>query len=233
MSNILIVEDNYEIVEILKDPLGTAGYTLIHSPSIKDAKTKTSFEKLDLILLDINLPDGNGIDFCKELRQNSTIPIIMLTARKDEIDRILGLEFGADDYIVKPFSPREVVARINAVLRRHKWDSEGKNKNDNAKIYSYAGLYLDEDRRELILDSKNISLTNTEFRLVKTFLKRPGIVFSRNELIELVWDGAFISDRVVDSIVSRLRRKLGKLPNGKPRITTVHGTGYKLTEIEK
>ncbi len=232
MNEILIVEDSYDIVEILKSPLTNAGYNLTHSSSIGEAKEKLLSQNFDLILLDINLPDGNGIDFCKILRNDSTIPIIMLTAQKDEIDKILGLEFGADDYIVKPFSPREVVARINAVLRRQNWGAEKKDEqNQTNKIYSYAGLSLNEERREVTVDSKNISLTNTEFKLVKTFLRRPGVVFSRNELIDLVWDGAYITDRVVDSIVSRVRRKLGNLPNGKPRISTVHGAGYKLTKI--
>lgn len=236
-GTILLVEDEKEIADLLLLPIKESGFNLIHCDRLSKARETFEKERFSAILLDINLPDGNGIDFCREIRSKSHVPILMITAKRDEIDRILGLEFGADDYIVKPFSPREVTARIKAVLRRTDWDKADNHDNkdtghgDKENILNYAGLKIDYGRQEVSVDGVLLSLTKTEFDLVSTFIRRPGMVFTRDKLIEQVWEGTFIQDRVVDSVISRLRRKLGNLPDGRPRIKTVHGAGYALTEV--
>jgi DNA-binding response OmpR family regulator len=231
MGQILLVEDAPEIAEMLELPFRSDGHELVSAGTLKDARALLNMTDFDAILLDLNLPDGNGIDLCREVRADSTIPILIITAKRDEVDRILGLEFGADDYIVKPFSPREVVARVNAVLRRQKWSNGGKKENAPKDILEYMGLFADTVKREIRIDGKPVSLTRTEYQLVITMLRRPGMVFSRDQLIDMVWEGNYIQHRVVDSVISRLRRKLGKLPDGQPRIKTVHGVGYALAEI--
>ncbi|NPA24603.1 MAG: response regulator transcription factor [Deltaproteobacteria bacterium] len=232
-AKILLVEDEIEIARTLEMPLAEAGFTLLHCLNLDSARKTLAVESLAAILLDLNLPDGNGIELCREIRRESTIPLLIITARRDEIDRIVGLEMGADDYIVKPFSPREVVARVTAVLRRQGWGSgDGSNPDDGENVITYGGIEVDEDRHQVMVDGRSISLTKTEYRLLLTLLRRPGQVYTREQIIEMVWDGAYIVDRVVDSVVSRLRRKLGTLPDGRARIRTVHSVGYSLTEPE-
>ena len=229
MGNVLLVEDEAGIAQSLKTPLDLGGYHLIHALTIKEAWDAFKREDLDAILLDLNLPDGNGIDFCREVRKESSIPILMLTARRDEMDRVLGLELGADDYIVKPFSPREVVARINAVLRRRSWERKN-NANKEEEIITHCGITIYKDRREVSVEGRRVQLTRTEYKLLSMLMERPGMVFSRDQIVDGVWEGNFIIDRVVDSVVSRIRRKLGKMKNGKHRIRTVHGVGYGMAE---
>lgn len=227
---ILLVEDEIEIARTLEIPFANAGFSLVHCLTLEQASKTLAAESLAAILLDLNLPDGNGIDLCREIRRESTIPILILTARRDEIDRIVGLEVGADDYIVKPFSPREIVARVSAVLRRQGWSAGDGTRTDDDSAITYGGIEVDENRRQVLVDGAIISLTRTEYRLLLTLLRRPGQVYTREQIIEMVWDGAYIVDRVVDSVVSRLRRKLGTLPDGRDRIRTIYSVGYSLTE---
>ena len=228
MSEILLVEDDPGIAELLRFALEESGFALFHAPTVAAARDALAERSFSVLLLDLNLPDGSGHDLCQEIRRTSTIPILILTARRDEIDRVLGLEIGADDYIVKPFSPREVVARIRAVLRRQGWSETP----SAAHRITVAGVTVDEERHEAFADGELVSLTRVEFRLLLTLARRPGRVFSRQELIDAVWTGAFIQDRVVDSVISRLRRKLGAGADGVPRIRTVHGVGYSMTTGE-
>jgi len=225
MHTVLLVEDEQGIAEILRLALGEAGYRLDHATTLAGARDLLARDAYDAILLDLNLPDGNGIDLCREIRLASTVPIVILTARQSEVDRILGLELGADDYVVKPFSPREVCARLGAILRRQSWEREP---DEESGVVRWRGLAVDETRREARVDGVPVSLTRTEFQLVLTLVRRPGRVYSREQLIDLVWNGAYIQDRVVDSVISRVRRKLGTLPDGQTYIRTVHGVGYGL-----
>ncbi len=227
MRRVLLVEDDAAIAELLRLTLADNGYALVHAPSLAAARAALRAGTFDAILLDLSLPDGNGVDLCREVRAASTVPILILTARRSEVDRVLGLELGADDYVVKPFSPREVVARLSAVLRRQQWAQAPAVATAPIR---WQGLEVDEGRREVAVDGAPVSLTRTEFDLVLTMVRRPGRVFTRDQLIDLVWHGAFIQDRVVDSVVSRLRRKLGALPDGRTYIRTVHGVGYALGE---
>lgn len=227
MGRILLIEDEEGIAQSLALPLQTScGHQLDHCVTLKEARKLLFNDQFDAILLDLNLPDGNGIDFCKEIRKRSSIPILIVTARRDEVDRILGLELGADDYIVKPFSPREVAARINAVLRRKNWEKD----ENRDSVITHCGISLNETRREVNVEGKTVNLTRTEYDLVKTLMKRPGQVYSREMIVNIVWNGNYIIDRVVDSVISRIRRKLGKLANGNERIRTVHGVGYAMSD---
>ncbi|MBN2704925.1 MAG: response regulator transcription factor [Deltaproteobacteria bacterium] len=228
MNKILLVEDEIEIARSLCEPLRAAGFTALHCPDLAAARASLERENPVAMLLDLNLPDGNGIDFCREIRRFSTVPILMLTARRDEIDRVVGLEIGADDYIVKPFSPREVAARVMAVLRRQGWSRA--RAGDSTAIIDYGGIEVDEARRLVTVAGLPVALTRTEYRLLLTLMRRPGQVYTREQIIDLVWDGAYIVDRVVDSVVSRLRRKLGSRSDGREWIRTVHSVGYSLTE---
>ncbi len=223
MGTILIIEDDIGISDLLALSLTDAGFLTKRATTLKAARQLLVSEDFDGILLDLGLPDGNGIDLCRELRVANTIPLIIITARRDEIDRVLGLEFGADDYVVKPFSPREVVARLHAVLRRQNWGRES-----SVDMIEWGGLEIDISRRAVRVADSILSMTRTEFDLLLTLARRPGHVLSRAQLIDTVWQGAFIQDRVVDSVISRLRRKLGDQDNGEPYIRTVHGVGYSL-----
>jgi DNA-binding response OmpR family regulator len=222
---VLLVEDDPAIAEVLRLACVDAGLELTVAPDLATARRHLDANGWHAVLLDWNLPDGTGIDLCRELRTSSTLPILLLTARRDEIDRVLGLELGADDYIVKPFSPREVVARVRAVLRRQRWAEHGP-----APEESPGAVVVDERRREVRVEGQALSLTRTEYRLVRALARSPGRVFTRAELIERAWDTAHVQDRVVDSVVSRVRRKLGSTEEGEPRIRTVHGVGYAFAE---
>lgn len=227
METVLLIEDENEIAASLIEPLRNAGFRMQHCPDLKTGGRALHEAEPVAILLDLNLPDGSGVEFCRLIRQESTIPILMLTAQRDEIDRIVGLEIGADDYIVKPFSPREVAARLTAVLRRQGWSAPSLQ---GTSVIDYGAITVDEDRRLVTVDGDPVSLTRTEYRLLLTLLRRPGQVYTREQIIELVWDGAFIVDRVVDSVVSRLRRKLGTRADGREWIRTVHSVGYSISE---
>jgi len=178
-------------------------------------------EKPALILLDIMLPGKDGMDICREIRAVSSVPIIMVTARVEEIDRLLGLELGADDYICKPFSPREVMARIKTVLRR---TERGPEQTDSA-----GPLEIDTERMQIKANGKTLDLTPNEYALLKTFMDRPGRVFSRDQLLDHIYDDfRGVSDRSIDSHVKNLRKKLaGALP-GREIICSIYGVGYKL-----
>ncbi|MCK5052137.1 MAG: winged helix-turn-helix domain-containing protein, partial [Candidatus Cloacimonetes bacterium] len=180
----------------------------------------------DLIVLDLMLPDADGFDVCKDLKKNerfASIPIIMLTAKGDETDRILGLEFGADDYVVKPFSPRELVARVKAVLRRGKVKEEAKKVIEIGKI-----LRIDLQKYEVYLNDKKLSLTSTEFKIIKLLTTRKGWVYSRNQILDHLWgNDKIVVDRTVDVHIRNLRTKLG--PAGK-YIKNIRSVGYKMEE---
>lgn len=218
---VLLVEDEQGIAEILRRGCADMGWQLEHCATLASGRRLLDHDRdtFDAVLLDLGLPDGDGLELCRHLRATSTVPILILTARRAEVDRIVGLELGADDYIVKPFSPREVIARISAVLRRQGWA-----RAPSETVHRCGDLEVDEDRFEARVRGAVIQLTRTEFRLLATLARRPGMVFTRQQLVDAAWDGAFIQDRVVDSVVSRVRRKLGD----SAVLRTVHGVGYAL-----
>ena len=223
-GRVLIVEDEPDIRELLAFHLEREGYHVTRSRTGADALRQVRARLPDLILLDLMLPELGGLDVCRRLRQDprtASVPIVMLTARGEEVDRILGLELGADDYIVKPFSPKEVVARVRAVLRRA-------GARDGAAPVVSGRLVIDPDRHTVQVDAAAIELTPKEFDLLRALAEARGRVLSREFLLDRVWGYASageIESRTVDVHVRRLRMKLG---DEGQRITTVKGVGYRL-----
>ena len=220
--DILVVEDEIKIAEILKDYLVDAGCRVSCLDRGDLVLPYVRQNHPGLILLDIMIPGMNGLDVCRGIRQFSSVPIIMITARVEEIDRLLGLELGADDYICKPFSPREVVARVNAVLRRT-------CSPDVPRILSAAELVIIEETRQALAGGTELKLTPCEYNLLRMLLSHPDRIFLRNELINAVQGYDFEGyDRTIDSHVKNLRKKIAKCLPDKEIISTIYGVGYKL-----
>jgi two-component system response regulator BaeR len=224
-AKILFVEDEASLGATMLAYLEAAGFAV---EWVKDgAEVLATFERFvpDLVLLDLMLPNVDGISLCRQLRQQSTVPIMMQTARVDELDRLLGLDIGADDYICKPYSPREVVARVKAMLRRVALDrSSTPVASEQAPLFE-----VDEDAMEVRWLGQSLSLTTLEFRLLKTFLAAPRRVFNREQLIDAMYtDHRIVSDRTVDSHITKLRSKLAEVSQGADCIQSVYGAGYKL-----
>jgi two-component system response regulator RegX3 len=221
---ILVVEDEPAI----RDPLATAlrreGFEVEIAGTVSDAIESAARIEPDLILLDLMLPDGSGYDVCREIRRSSDVAVIMLTARGEEADRIVGLELGADDYVVKPFSAREVIARIRAVLRR----SESRGESPAGGPLEIDGLRLEPRSRAVELDGEALELSRKEFELLERLMRDAGSVLTREQLIEDVWDmNWFGSTKTLDVHVSSLRKKLGDNPEGPRFIHTVRGVGFR------
>jgi two-component system response regulator BaeR len=219
--HILIVEDEEKIAGLLCDYLTEAGFRASTQTNGDRVMGQIKKDPADLILLDVMLPGKNGLELCREIRQFSNVPIIMITARVEEIDRLLGLELGADDYICKPFSPREVVARVKAIFRR----LQAEPVTHNLVIGS---ISLDDRTHQVMIDQQVLNLTPNEFGLLKIMMRQPNRVFSRNELINRVQGYEFEGyDRTIDSHIKNLRKKIAqKLPD-QEIISTVYGVGYK------
>lgn len=219
---ILIVEDEVKIAKVLKDYLEGAGYRVFHLERGDSASPWVKQNMPSLILLDILVPGIDGMEVCREVRKFSDVPIIMLTARVEEIDRLLGLELGADDYVCKPFSPREVVARVKAVLKRV-------HASPSHRMITVGEIALNQETRQVRVKNGELRLTLCEYNLLKTFLSHPDRVFSRNELTDAVQGYDFDGyDRTIDSHVKNIRRKIAQHLPGQEVISTVYGVGYKL-----
>ncbi len=220
-KKILVIDDEPKILEICQDYLRASSFEVITARDGIQGLHLSRIEKPDLIVLDLMMPGMDGLDVCRSLRREGNIPIIMLTARVEESDKLVGLELGADDYLTKPFSPRELVARVRVVLRR----SSGDNTSDIIRV---GEINLDRTRYEVVLPEKTILLTPTEFEILATLMKQPGRIFSRAQLLTSVHGIAFESyERAIDSHIRNLRKKLEN-ENGESRyIITVHGVGYK------
>ncbi|MBI5310210.1 MAG: response regulator transcription factor [Actinobacteria bacterium] len=219
-KRILIVEDEFNIADLLKAYLERDGFEVQWVTTGEQALDELARLAVDLIVLDIGLPGMDGFEVCRRVRARTSVPILMLTAREDEIDRVAGLESGADDYVVKPFSPRELVARVKAILRR-----SGGGESGGATVLRHGAIELRRDARDVTLDGTEVELTNREFDLLAALLAHPNVVLSRDRLLELVWGGEYPGGtRTVDVHIAQLRRKLG---DDNP-IRTVHGVGYKV-----
>jgi two-component system alkaline phosphatase synthesis response regulator PhoP len=225
-QKILVVDDEIQIVRVVRSYLEQANYEVITASNGQDALFLAREEKPNLVVLDISMPKMDGLEFTRKIRSELPgIAIIMLTARVEEMDRILGLELGADDYVTKPFSPRELVSRVRAVLRRGNITSLGD------VVLRVGALTLDKDRREAALSGKPLDLTPSEFELLATMMASPGRAFSRAELLEAVQGIAFEAyERTIDVHIKNIRRKIER-DSSKPRyIITVRGVGYRLEE---
>jgi len=221
---ILVVDDEENIRTLVETYLKNDGYDVVTAATGEDAVEKVASAAPDLVILDVRLPGIDGFEVLRRIRRQSDVFVIMLTARADELDTLVGLEVGADDYVTKPFSPRELVARVRAMLRRARGDA----RVDQA--LRFEGLSLDEARREVLVDGAPAALTALEFDLLGALASAPGRVFTRRQLIERVWGWDFYGEeRIVDVHVRNLRKALGD-PADSPRfISTVRGVGYKLT----
>jgi two-component system, OmpR family, response regulator VicR len=228
-KKVLIVDDEKNIVDILKFNLKKEGFNTIECYDGEQAIEMAISQKPDLILLDIMLPKVDGFTVCRKLRQTISTPILMLTAKEEEVDKVLGLELGADDYITKPFSPRELMARVKANLRRTVADEAVKS---NSKSLTYANLFIDFDRYEVKRDETVIELTLREFELVKYLALQQGQIFSRENLLEKVWGYEYYGDvRTVDVTVRRIREKLENDPANPEYIITKRGVGYYFNKL--
>lgn len=225
LMKILVVDDEHNIVDILRVNLEREGYTVVAAYDGLQALDMAETQKPDLVLLDCMLPKLDGFDVCRKLRQKTSIPILMLTAKSEEIDKVLGLELGADDYITKPFSVREVLARVKAQLRRITFIENAQE--ETTKILTYGDLEIDTDKYELRLAGKVIDLTLREFELVLFLARNKGQVFSREALLEKVWGYEYFGDvRTVDVTVRRTREKLEPDQQNYRYILTKRGVGY-------
>jgi two-component system response regulator BaeR len=228
-KTVLIVEDEVKIAQLLRDFFVADGFnaTMIHDGKDVVEVIKEQEQKCiapDLIILDVMLPNKDGLTICKEIRQFSDIPILMLTARVDEIDRLMGLGLGADDYVCKPFSTREVVARVHAILKR----TQAKSATASVDLLRYQNITLDQQKFSCTVGDSKIQLTLVEFNLLKTLLSRPGHVFSRDKLMDASYeDSRIVSHRTIDSHMKNLRSKLSPF-NAEELIHTIYGVGYKL-----
>jgi two-component system response regulator CpxR len=222
----LVVDDDRELCEVLKRYLEAEDFR-VSVAHTGDAGTKAGIEgSFELIVLDVMLPDKKGFNVLKDIRQRARTPVLMLTAKGEDFDRILGLELGADDYVAKPFNPRELAARISAILRRSGWQSDNKHGLRPPKI-KFAGLELDLGACIVLKTGGPLNLTSAEFELLHMFIEFPGQVLTRDKLVERVLDRKFSPfDRSIDFHITNLRRKLGPQPGGGERIRSVRGIGY-------
>jgi DNA-binding response OmpR family regulator len=233
METILLVEDEQELARVIVRELEAAGYRAVCAVNGLDALELHARQQPALVILDWMLPGLDGLEVLRRIRQVSAVPVLMLTARSEEMDRVVGLEVGADDYLTKPFSIRELIARVRALLRRISHVQqilEADRKQDKAAI-QYEGLCLEPDAYLVTLEGAPLELTRTEFDLLHFLLRNPGRAFSRAYLLDAVWDEHYVAgDRSVDNAILRLRKKLGPLGEA---IETVWGIGYRLTPLEE
>ena len=229
-SKILVVEDEPAIAETILYALQSEGFEPIHCGTGGEALTAFRESSPDFLVLDVGLPDITGFEVCREIRKTSDVPILFLTARESEIDRVVGLEIGADDYVVKPFSPRELTARINAILRRtmHRLKPE---QECDAEVIQNGRIELFMERYLARLDGRDLDLSRYEFGMLKIFMKHPGRVYSRDQLMEQVWDEPEAAlDRTVDAHIKTLRRKLHEIDPDFDPVKTHRGIGYSFSD---
>jgi len=225
MTMVLVVEDEIEIARVVRDYLRNAGFEVIVVGDGGSAVASVRSAKPDLLVLDLGLPGRDGLDVAREIRRWSDTPIVMLTARGDETDRIVGLELGADDYVVKPFSPKELVARVRAVLRRSRTAARGN------EVVRAGDVEIDTGKMRVSVAGTSVELTPTEFQLLATLVREPGRVFTRSQLLDAVHGVAIESyERAIDAHVKNLRRKIEPTPGSPRYVLTVHGVGYRFAD---
>ncbi len=229
MKSILLVEDDKSIVLGLMYSLESEGYSVLSATTVADATRLLSGKRFDLILLDLSLPDGSGYDICRAARADKEIPVIFLTACDDEINVVMGLEMGADDYITKPFRLRELLSRIKTVLRRNE------RQTDSSGIIRIEDLTINMNAGKVTRDGSELFLTALEYRLLLTLVNHEGQILSRNQLLEVVWDigGDFVNDNTLTVYIKRLREKIEQDPADPKIILTVRGLGYRLGDRKR
>ena len=230
-KRVLVVEDEPSVADNITYALATEGFTPDWCQTGEAAQTVLSTGEIALVILDVGLPDINGFELAKAIRRHSDVPIIFVTARAEEVDRIVGLEIGADDYLVKPFSPRELTARVKAILRRTERQQQGNVESQSMHMQFSSPFQLDEARHLLSYYGVALSLSRYEFRLCCLLVKHPGHVYSREQLLQLLWESPEMSlERTVDTHIKTLRQKLKDIRPDKDPIVTHRGVGYALKE---
>jgi DNA-binding response OmpR family regulator len=226
-DKILVVEDDRKTASLIKLYLEREGFQTVLAYDGRQALELAEQHRPIFVILDLMLPSLDGWEVCRRLRQSSDVPILMLTARGEEVDRVSGLTLGADDYVVKPFSPRELVARVKAILRRGRQEV-----SDREKVLSFEEMTLDLEKHQMTLEGRPVLLTPHEFKLLQTLIASPGKVFAREELLDRLYphDEATVIDRVVDVHIGKLRQKIEKDPSNPQYILTVRGIGYRFAE---
>ncbi|MBM3140215.1 MAG: response regulator transcription factor [Chloroflexi bacterium] len=225
MAKILVADDEQNIIKLLRLYLREEGYDIVAARDGKEALERFRAAPPDLVVLDLMMPELGGYEVCTEIRRESDVPVIMLTARSDDVDKIVGLEMGADDYITKPFNPREVVARVKAALRRREWDRTPA-RGEKRTAVTVDDVTLDPTSRDVVVAGERVRLRQREFDLLEAFMRHPNVVLDRERLLSMVWGVDFFGDaRTIDVHVAWLR---DKLKAGRPKIETVWGVGYKL-----
>lgn len=224
---VLVVDDDPGIIQVVRFALDKAGFRVASAADGLEAISRIESWRPDLVVLDINMPEIDGLEVCRRVRRTSTLPIVFLSSSDEEVDRILGLELGGDDYVTKPFSPRELVARVRAVLRRSQTPTSSEAQQRTSM--ELGSLVVDLERCEARYADHRVVLTATELSMLATLVRRPGKVFRRDELMTGAYpDGTVVSDRTIDSHIRRVRRKFASL--GVDPIETVHGIGYRASE---
>jgi DNA-binding response OmpR family regulator len=225
MKTVLVVDDEPKIVQLARDYLEHAGFAVATAANGRSALDEIRRHRPDLVVLDLGLPELDGLDVTRTIRRDSNLPIVMLTARDDEVDKLLGLELGADDYLTKPFSPRELVARVKAVLRR------AERQPEPGDVVRAADLELDVPRMQATVAGHDVELTATEFQLLATMARQPGRIFTRAQLLDAVHGVVFESyERAIDTHIKNLRRKLEPDPREPRYLLTVYGVGYRFAD---
>jgi len=224
LKKILVVDDEPKIIQLTQDYLENAGFSVISAGDGERALSIIQVEKPDLVVLDLGLPGMDGLDVCRSIRKTSNLPIIMLTARDEETDKLVGLELGADDYITKPFSPKELVARVRSVLRRSELAQEER------EVIRVGDVTLDLPRMQVTVGDEEIELTATEFQLLQALASQPGRIFTRSQLLNAVHGVAIESyERAIDAHIKNIRRKLEPIPHEPRYIQTIYGVGYRFS----
>jgi two-component system OmpR family response regulator len=227
---ILIVDDDLHIREVIRVALKKAGMSVAEARDGKEALTRFGSDRPDLIILDIGMPEFDGLDVCREIRKSSDVPILFLSARDEEIDRVLGLEIGGDDYVTKPFSPRELVARVNVILRR--MNARGSDTKPGTTALAQGNLSIDPEQHVAAFAGTQLRLTAIEFGILRAFLARPTAIFSREQIMTAAYQlNIQVSDRTIDSHIRNIRAKLAAM-NCDNVIETIHGVGFKLGRCE-
>jgi two-component system OmpR family response regulator len=233
-AEILIVDDDSRLREVVRYALSQAGFRVREAGDGRAALEAIALQLPDLVVLDVVMPELDGVEVCRRIRKDSNVPVVFLSSKGEEVDRVLGLELGGDDYLSKPFSPRELVSRIKAVLRRVRPRAvdvapEPEPEPESTSHLRVGRVQMDVERHRTRAGDEDINLTATEFRLLKVLLERPGVVFTRAKLVECAYPGNhFVSDRTLDSHIRRIRRKLRDV--GLDPIETVHGVGFRYKE---
>ena len=228
--HILIVDDDLHIREVIRVALQKAGMAVVEARDGKEALSRFASDRPDLIILDIGMPEFDGLDVCREIRKSSDVPILFLSARDEEIDRVLGLEIGGDDYVTKPFSPRELVARVNVILRR--MNSRGTDARLGSTTLAQGSLSVEPEQHVAAFAGTQLRLTAIEFGILRAFLARPTAIFSREQIMTAAYQlNIQVSDRTIDSHIRNIRAKLSAV-NCENVIETIHGVGFKLGRCE-